>query len=152
MSHTTKKSSVSWQAQVAFYLSIALAVFQIYQFRHSEEETRVAATIDIAKKYLSDPDVMKGRYVGIKVVRGVPYSAFAATEVDAWNQFILNIGYIAELLDKGRLDRAYLTQPVVCDIWLANTAAKNLPHHSNTSVLQKISTGIEQECKSTFLQ
>jgi hypothetical protein len=150
-----KREAPSWQAQVAFYLSIALALFQLFQFVHSEREASIVASIDIGKKYLSDTEVMKGRYMAIRIVRNemVMSAAVTPADVDAWNQYILNIGYIAELLDKGRLDRAYLTDAIVCDIWLASVAATRLPNRSGrTGVLQKMGPTLEQYCKPTFPQ
>jgi hypothetical protein len=65
-----KREAASWQAQVGFYLSLVLAVFQVYQYFHSERETQIAASIDVARKYFSDPDFNKGRNIAAKVMRG----------------------------------------------------------------------------------
>jgi hypothetical protein len=81
----------------------------------------------------------------------ITMSGLASADVDAWNQYIMNIRYIAELLDKDRLDQTYLTDGVVCDIWLASVVAKNLPNGSGqTSVLERMGPTLEQNCKSLF--
>jgi hypothetical protein len=60
---------------VAFYLSMALAVFQIYQFLHSEQETESPPS-----------EVMKGRYVAIRIARNeAVMSEVSTADVDAWN-------------------------------------------------------------------
>jgi hypothetical protein len=145
-----KRESASWQAHFAFYLSIALAGFQIYQFVHAEAESKITASIEVVKKHLSDPDIGKGRYLAIKVIHGTAFSTFSDPEIDQWNRFILNVGYLAELLEKGRLDRAYLTQPIVCDIWLANAASKKLPGKNMFDVLNRLGAGLEQDCKPLY--
>jgi hypothetical protein len=152
MSSKPKKDGPSWQAQAAFYLSLALAAFQLFQFVHSGWEATTAASIDIGKKYISDVEVMRGRYIAIRIAKNeMAPATLIASDVDAWNQFILNISYIAELLQKGRLDRAYLTDMIACDIWLASFVATKLPNPGDgTGALQKVGPTLEKDCKPTF--
>jgi hypothetical protein len=99
----------------------------MFQFFRLQREAEIIASIEIGKKYISDTEVMKGRYIAIRTAKSeTDPRPLIAADVDAWNQFILNISYVAELLKRGRLDRAYLTDLIACDIWLGNFAATKL--------------------------
>ena len=151
--HKPQKNAASWQAQVAFYLSLALAAFQIFQLWHSGRETRVAASVELAKSYISDQDISRGRRLAINALQGKPFAQFTEEEAGLWNKFILNAGYVATLLEENRLDRPYLPNAMVCDIWLAGSAARKIPGKApdQTSSVERMAPSLEKDCAHTFL-
>jgi hypothetical protein len=146
MAETAAKPS--WQAQVAFYLSLMLAAFQIFQFWHSGKETTIVASIELARSYLSDQDISRGRRFAINVFHGMSFTQGNAEDAGYWNKFILNAGYVATLLEEHRLDRAYLPKAMICDIWLARYVARKLPgtHSEDTNALDRIAHASENDC------
>lgn len=135
-------------------MSLANLAFALYQFRYNASEAITTASIEITRKYLSDPDVAKGRVLGMRMLMGeLPdLSTVPQNDANGWNTFVLNAGYISELLIKERLARDYLTATVLCDIWLAKhiTSTRFPNQRSAQSALFAVGASVETECRSTF--
>jgi hypothetical protein len=118
----------------------------------ARNEGRISATMDIDRKHLTDPLIGAGRQLAVLALRPDTTNLFSDQKgAPAWNEFILDADYIARLLDKRRLDRDYMTDATVCDIWLASVATLKLPKKPGpTSPLEAVGKSLETECKPTF--
>lgn len=77
------------------------------------------------------------------------------------NAFVINTSYLADLLQKDRIDEDYLTDVVVCDIWIANEfTSKRLPKGTDVasierdakSSLRKLGSKLNERCSRTIVK
>jgi hypothetical protein len=113
-------------------------------------ESRIATSIDIGRKHLTDPQVAVGRQIAVKLIGGASTDVFKDTQASAaWNQFALDADFMGRLLERGRLDRDYLIPPVMCDIWLADLASRKLPS-SKTTPQSDLVKSLASDCSAMF--
>lgn len=136
-------------AIIAAVAAMASALGAFLTVAVSQSENRIAASIDIARKHLTEPQIAEGRMVAISLLRTEPAFTITTTKQNAdWNQFALEASYLANLLDKKRIDRDYLTLATMCDIWIASAAAMKLPNPpASPNAMQTVGKALEGECK-----
>jgi hypothetical protein len=118
-----RRKRPSWQARIAFALSIISVLMTIYQWWSGQKESIVAATIDITKKHLSDPQMQRAKYQELDFWYHLDLSQIDAPLRYAYHD---NLNYIAELILSKRIDPNYMPEHIICDMWNLRTATDAL--------------------------
>ncbi|MCK1386357.1 hypothetical protein [Bradyrhizobium sp. 21] len=136
-------------AVLAAFAAMASALGSFFTIAAAQNESRIAASIDVARKHLTEPQISDGRQIAINLMRSDVNFTIATTKQSAdWNQFALEAGYLANLPEKKRIDRDYLTLATMCDIWIASVASMKLPNPpASPNAMQTVGKSLEGECK-----
>lgn len=113
----------SMVAVIALCLSAATAVFSIYQWWSTQQESRINAAIDISKTYLRERDVINTLMFGVYV--GWP-RRLEDDELLKLARHLEFLNYVAFLGITEKLDRSYLSPALVCEISWADAVAEKL--------------------------
>ncbi|MGB9365952.1 MAG: hypothetical protein WCE79_08060 [Xanthobacteraceae bacterium] len=143
------RQKASWQAQVAFYLSIATALFSAFQWWNNQNEVRINAAMEISKNYAKPYEASTVEAVDLAIAG----SKLDAAKATALYQMALEYDYVAQLANAGRIDIDFLSQKVKCGIWLADLAVKGATRTGVTfdpplDQLPRLSTRFDPLCKS----
>lgn len=116
-----EKAGASWQAQVAFYVSLATATFSAFQWWQGRREDRIKAAIEISRDYLKDERIDRLRQIvqdtlGSKVILGKQYSPEQEAELII---YFRRLDYLSFLLNHQRVDPNYVAETMKCDMILA---------------------------------
>jgi len=130
----------------------ALATWSGIEYTH--REARISASVDFARKHLSDAQLAAGRDLAQAAIAGVKQvSNLSPKEIDNWNYFLFEGHYLARLLAKNRIDRDYLNKLTLCDPWLSFAAGQLLsrggPEDLSTPEYS-IAKELEPECGSYY--
>jgi len=115
--HKSVLNSSDWIALVALIVSLSASAFSFYQWRVSERESKVNATIEITNRYLED-DHVKAAMDELRPESGPP------------NEFVprlfARLDYIAQLITNEEIDPAYVPHRIMCDMKKVNLSSEKI--------------------------
>lgn len=95
-------------------ISIATAVFSVYQWFDTQRQQRISAAIEFSEDYLHDPEIV-GSYA--KILDYDPKKTISNEEMLQERSFIDLLNYIAALANVDLIDNRYLSWRIKCDIY-----------------------------------
>lgn len=104
-------------AVIALCLSIGSACFSIFQWWSNERQKKIDIAIDISKKYIQDRELEKGH---LQVESS--YLAKKTSDIPSGEEaypagvYLKYLEYVAFLANSDKLDEAYLSRALKCDI------------------------------------
>jgi hypothetical protein len=122
MAEGAKSRTTSASAVIALCISIVTAAFSFYQWWTAEDESRIAAAIEISRNYFSEAHQQPIRAIVAAALDKIDDSNVAASALMATNY----LEYVAFLANSKRIDARYLSQDIKCDMNFAREGTRNI--------------------------
>lgn len=121
------RQKASWQAQVAFYLSIVTAAFSIFQWWHGQRQTQITTAIEFTKLHAKPLDQETIDAVSA-VMKGERLDRARIIKI---NNLAIDMEYIAHLSNSGKIDDVYLAASLRCMVWVTDAVLVKVATYTN---------------------